>query len=255
MFYSRFWTNAMRAIGYGAGISWLHELYLSHSKLIESSNRHATLLPKVDPLYQIAERAFSDMGADLTRHPLELSVFDSSRHTSFQADCSSATVHRNLMSGAYRLQVDLDAFNRYKRRTVEGQHISQDKFFRAIFAHEAVHAIEYHNFFKIYMPLLLTLPALYSVDAMRVRLPWMSGFGPLSLFFLVSYFGQQFELRSDRLAAEHDPEIRGSLISIFSATGEGHDATHHSGSSFRFFHSHPSCETRLDAIQGHSPIE
>lgn len=244
----RYLKYAIKTMGYATGISWMYEFNLSYAMHKESLKRNAVLLPQSDLLYQIAAKAFSDMGVDLGRHPLQLSAFDSSEDTSSSRICSEARVYRNLQTGANCLEVDLAAFNRFQRDTVAARSLSRTEYYRAIFSHEAVHAKENHNFYKIYFYALFALPMVYLCQAMQMKLPWMLAFGTTSMCFYRHYVGQKFELRADCLAVAQDPSIRHSLISILSAMKEHAVAHRPRGLSFQFFHEHPSAERRLNAI-------
>ncbi len=251
MVYGRFWGGAFRINLYAAGISWFHEAYLQYSMRKKPSMNDVDNPQKTDLMYESAEKAFREMGADLERHPLKLTTMKSPHSELSEEKCSSAIFYKNLITGAYCLQVDPEAFNHFKKRRTS-QDIPLEDYYRAVFSHEAVHAIENHNFLKLYCSALVALSAVHLCEAVGMRLAWLCVVGPVLLLSGSGYVGQKLELRADRLAAEQNPSIRKSLISILSDKAHDHGAEFSADSFLKFFHDHPSMAIRLEAIKTYS---
>lgn len=239
MIYWRFWETTFKNTLYAAGISLFHDIYLQYSMYRSTSKRDSSFSHIHKSLYHVAQSAFREMGADLERHPLELSSIDGAHD-----EHAMTLFYKNPITGAYCLQVDSEAFKHYQQID-NSPDLSSNEYYRAVFAHEAVHAIENHNFLKVYAPVWIALSMLNICEAVGMRLAWMCVIGPMLLFSTSCYVGRQLELRADRLAAEKSPLIRESLIKMFSAMAHDHQPT--PGFS-RFFHDHPPMSTRLAAI-------
>ena len=180
--------------------------------------------------YRTAREVFLAMGANLKKHPLQLMSLTDSK----------ANVHANLVTGAYCLGYFRRAYDEFQK--ANHTNLSRQDFERAMYAHESVHAMEQHDLLNSYVSLVTALTMTHIVCSFQFHLAVICAIGPISYLSTSRYVSRQLEFRADQLAAEKIPQIRESLISIFSVPD-------HHRYLLGFFADHPSKLERRKALE------
>jgi hypothetical protein len=214
-----------------------HQIY-EENLFRHQKNKYRSNSPEY--LGRIAADVFTQMGVDLRKHPLRIVAMESADGEPIEKGCAS--IHEGL-DGAYSLQVDLKSFERFQHK--KQLPITRQDYFRAIFAHEAVHAIEKHNFYNIYISTIVTYTAMLMCEVMGMRLAAMMTVAPLLLFSTSCFVSRHFEYRADKVAASTDLRIRDALKNIFSIE-ESQTLSPYWGGIFR---KHPTNNERLVALE------
>lgn len=218
---------------YAASLAWFRDgsrKYQNRDKRTKPEN--------FDRIYQTAVYAFTEMGVDLKKHPLEVGLLSKG--------CYEGALLSQDWTGDYDLEVDPSWVKKYQRE--EGGDVNQ--YWRALFAHEAVHAVEHHSFFKCYFSFLAGLIALEMCTLFKLQSTLISITTISSMSLTNQYLGRFFEFRADRVAATRDPEIGETLKTIFRHEEKKSPAQRwYDG----FFSDYPSAMERRKALENLSP--
>ena len=243
-------TLGINALAFGGAC--LHERWIDYQWIFKEDTLQDVDRDLLKPFLALAADVFMQLGVDVKHHQLKiiplnpkLNAENSDRGASESKNNCIAEFHQTL-NGEYYLQVDPDKI----KKLVDSGKLTKPEmdYWRAVFAHEAVHAKERHDFWNIYCSVIVGLTAVYFSRLYQFSCFMFRLSGPVSLSLANHFISQNLEFRADEQAAKLSPKIREDLRDLITADQDQEHDNMPPWAKF-LFHSHPSDSDRIKRLE------